>query len=520
MQEEFDALTLNHTWTLVPPPPGANIVSGKWIFRHKYNSDGSLSRHKARWVVRGFSQQPGVDFDETFSPVVKPATIRIVLSLSLTNNWPIHQLDVKNAFLHGYLDEVVYSQQPSGFTDPQHPTHVCRLLKSLYGLKQAPRAWFQRFSTHARTLGFVESKSDASLFILRRGASTAYLLLYVDDIILTASSQAFLTTITTSLAHEFAMKDLGPLHHFLGISVTRTPTSLHLSQKQYLLDVLSRAGMRDCHPVSTPIDTHSKLSATAGSLFPDPTLYRSLAGALQYTTLTRPEISYAVQQICLHMHAPRDSHFSLIKRVLRYLKGTLDHGLTLHRSSTNSLVAYSDADWVGFPDTRRSTSGYCIYLGDNLISWSSRRQTTVSRSSAEAEYRAVATCVAETCWVRHILQELHCPIHTATMVYCDNVSAVYMTANPVHHRRTKHIELDIHFVREKVALGAVRVLHVPSSSQYADIFTKGLPVMMFREFRSSLHVDPLPGSDCGGVLEKDTADAVDKLGVHAKELEI
>jgi hypothetical protein len=514
MQEEFDALTLNQTWTLVPSPPGANIVSGKWIFRHKFNSDGSLSRHKARWVVRGFSQQAGIDFDETFSPVVKPATIRIVLSLSLTNNWPIHQLDVKNAFLHGHLNEVVYSQQPSGFNDPQHPTHVCRLLKSLYGLKQAPRAWFQRFSSHARSLGFVESKSDASLFILRRGTDLAYLLLYVDDIILTASSQAFLTTITTALSHEFAMKDLGPLHHFLGISVTRTPTSLHLSQKQYLLDVLSRAGMSDCHPVSTPTDTQSKLSATSGSPFPDPSLYRSLAGALQYATLTRPEIAYAVQQICLHMHAPRDSHFSLIKRVLRYLKGTLDLGLVLYRSSTHSLVAYSDADWAGCPDTRRSTSGFCMYLGDNLISWSSRRQTTVSRSSAEAEYRAVATCVAESCWVRQILQELHRPIHHATIVYCDNVSAVYMSANPVHHRRTKHIELDIHFVREKVAIGDVRVLHVPSSSQFADIFTKGLPTLLFREFRSSLHVDPLPGSACGGVLEKDTAVAQPTWSTH------
>jgi hypothetical protein len=205
------------------------------------------------------------------------------------------------------------------------------------------------------------------------------------------------------------------------------------------------------------------------------------------------------------MHAPRDSHFSLIKRVLRYLKGTLDLGLVLHRSSTHSLVAYSDADWAGCPDTRRSTSGFCMYLGDNLISWSSRRQTTVSRSSAEAEYRAVATCVAESCWVRQILQELHRPIHHATIVYCDNVSAVYMSANPVHHRRTKHIELDIHFVREKVAIGDVRVLHVPSSSQFADIFTKGLPTLLFREFRFSLHVDPLPGSACGGVLEKDTA---------------
>jgi hypothetical protein len=529
MQEEFDALTLNHTWELVPPPPGANIVSGKWVFRHKYNPDGSLSRHKARWVVRGFSQQHGVDFDETFSPVIKPATIRIVLSLATSNSWPIHQLDVKNAFLHGHLDEVVYSQQPSGFVDSQHPTHVCRLLKSLYGLKQAPRAWFQRFASFVRTIGFTESKSDASLFILHRNNNIAYLLLYVDDIILTASNTTLLRSIIQSLSGEFAMKDLGTLHHFLGISVTRTAAGLHLSQRQYILDILSRAGMRDCHPVQTPIDTKAKLSGLVGKPVTDPSLYRSLAGALQYATLTRPEIAYAVQQVCLHMHDPKEPHFHLIKRILRYLKGTIHHGLLIHSSSSHSLTAYSDADWAGCPDTRRSTSGFCMFLGDNLISWSSRRQTTVSRSSAEAEYRAVATAVAESCWVRQLLQELHRPIDSATIVYCDNVSAVYLSANPVQHRRTKHIELDIHFVREKVALGAVRVLHVPSTSQFADIFTKGLPTALFHDFRTSRHVAALPGSDCGGVLEYDqttvsgrsdppvyTAPAAAHLGVQAK----
>ena len=214
-------------------------MSGKWIFRHKFNFDGSLARHKARWVVRSFSQQHGIDYDETFSPVVKPTTIRIVPSLAVSNNWQIHQLDVKNAFLHGHLDEVVYGQQPSGFLDPQHPTHVCRLLKSLYGLKQAPRAWFQRFSSYARSIGFLESKSDASLFIYRHGSDTAYLLLYVDDIILIASTPILLSKLTTSLGHEFGMKDLGSLHHFLGISVTKTTSGHHLSQHQYILDILS-----------------------------------------------------------------------------------------------------------------------------------------------------------------------------------------------------------------------------------------------------------------------------------------
>ena len=221
--------------------------------------------------------------------------------------------------------------------------------------------------------------------------------------------------------------------------------------------------MHDCQPSRTPVDTTFKLSSD-GEPFSDPTLYRSLTGALQYLTLTRPELSYAVQQACLYMHDPRVPHHNHIKCILRYLKGTLDHGLHINSSSPTTLTAYSDADWAGCPDTRRSTSEYCVFLGNNLVSWSSKWQVTVSRSSAEAEYRAVAHTVAETVWLRQLLSQLHYPIHQATIVYCDNVSAIYMSSNPVQHRRTKHIEIDIHFVREKVALGQVRVLHVPTTA--------------------------------------------------------
>ena len=213
MEEEHSALLKNHTWDLVPRPPWANIVTGKWIFKHKFQSDGSLERHKARWVLRGFTQRPGVDFDETFSPVVKPATVRTVLSLALSRHWPIHQLDVKNAFLHGNLTETVYCQQPSGFEDSAHPDYVCHLKKSLYGLKQAPRAWYSRMATHLLSLGFAEAKSDTSLFVYQCGSDTAYLLLYVDDIVLTASSTGLLRQIISALQREFSMKDqIGRAH--------------------------------------------------------------------------------------------------------------------------------------------------------------------------------------------------------------------------------------------------------------------------------------------------------------------
>ncbi|GKA39501.1 ribonuclease H-like domain-containing protein [Tanacetum coccineum] len=487
MVDEYNALISNGTWALVPRPANVNIVRSMWLFKHKFNADGSLSRYKARLVANGRSQQQGIDFDETFSPVVKPATIRTVLSLAVTRDWPIHQLDVKNAFLHGQLSETVYMHQPPGFVDSAHPDYVCHLQRSLYGLKQAPRAWFQRFASFITRVGFQHSKTDTSLFVYHMGSDVAYLLLYVDDIILTASSTALLQRIITLLHSEFAMTDLGSLNYFLGVSAQRSKSGLFLSQSKFAEEILERAHMQHCNPCKTPVDTESKLGSD-GDPVSDPTLYRSLAGALQYLTFTRPDISYAVQQICLYMHDPRDPHFTALKRILRYVRGTIDHGLQLYVSSTSQLTAYTDADWAGCPVTRRSTSGYCVFLGDNLLSWSAKRQVTLSRSSAEAEYRGVANVVAETAWIRNLLLELHTPLFTATLVYCDNVSAVYLSTNPVQHQRTKHIEIDIHFVREYVASGQVRVLHVPFRFQYADIFTKGLPTALFLEFRSSLNV--------------------------------
>ncbi|XP_035832909.1 uncharacterized mitochondrial protein AtMg00810-like [Helianthus annuus] len=329
------------------------------------------------------------------------------------------------------------------------------------------------------------------------GLDTAYLLLYVDDIVLTASSTALLNDIIGTLSREFAMTDSGRLHHFLGIKVTRGPNGLFLDQAQYTKDIISRASMSLCKPCTTPVDLSSKLSATDGPLFHDPTLYRSLAGALQYLTFTRPDISYAVQQICLVMHEPREPHFSFLKRIIRYLQGTIDYGIRIVKSATHSLLAYSDTDWGGCPDSRRSTSGYCVFLGDNLISWSSKRQPTISRSSAEAEYRGVANAVAEATWIRNLLLELCLLLRQASVIYCDNVSAIYLSNNPVQHQRTKHREIDIHFVREKVRVGDIRVLHVPTSLQYADIFTKGLPRYLFQSFRSSLSVCPTPAQTAG-----------------------
>ncbi|XP_021985143.1 uncharacterized mitochondrial protein AtMg00810-like [Helianthus annuus] len=384
-----------------------------------------------------------------------------------------------------------------GVRHPDFPDHVYGLKKSLYGLKQAPRAWYQRFTDFVSLQGFTQSKSDASLFIYRHGHHTAYLLIYVDDIILTTSSDTLRQHLMSALVGEFAMRDLGPLTYFLGIYVTRTGDHMFLSQQAYARDIIHRAAMDTCKSVATPVDTNPKLGDTSVPIFNDPTLYRSLAGALQYLIFTRSDISYVLHQICMHMHSTSEAHWNALKRIIRFLQGTSDFGLHLSPASILSLLAYTDVDWAGCPDTRRSTSGYCVYLGDNLLSWSSKRQPTVSRSSAKAEYRGVANVVAEICWIRNLLLELNRPLSRATLVYYDNVSTIYLSGNPVQHQHTKHIELDIHFVHEKVQQGCVRILHVPSRYQVADIFTKGLPRVLFDDFRSSLNIRPPTASIAG-----------------------
>jgi hypothetical protein len=294
MEEEYEALMSNGTWELVPRHQDSNVVTGKWVFTHKLCADGALDRYKARWVLQGFTQCHRVNYDEIFSPVVKPATAPTVLATAISRDWPIQQLNVKNAFLHDTLSETVFCCQPTGFADPARSDLVYRLRKSLYGLKQAPRAWYSRFATYLTTLGFIEAKSNTSLFILRRGSDTVYLLLYVDDIILTASSTGLLRCTISVLQREFAMKDLGPLHHFLGITVERRPDGLFLHQCTYTLDILKRAVMVDCKPCTTPVDLQTKLAGDSGPLVDDASQFQSIAGALQYLTFTRSDIAYAV----------------------------------------------------------------------------------------------------------------------------------------------------------------------------------------------------------------------------------
>jgi histone deacetylase 1/2 len=338
----YVALMKNKTWHLVPPKKGINVIDSKWVWKKKYKANGSLDKYKARLVSKGFKQRYVIDYEETFSHVVKLATIRIILSVVVSQGWSLRQLDVSNAFLHGRLEEVVYMKQPPGYEDKKLPSYICKLDNALYGLKQALRAWYSRLSTKLQMLDFKPSKADTSLFFFKRGSLIMFVLVYVDDIIVASSVPSATTTLLKQLNKEFALKDLGDLHYFLGIEVSKARDVIILTQEKYSNDVLKRVGMTQCKPVSSPLSTSEKLSLHEGTVLgpKDATNYRSVVGALPYLTLTRPDISFAVNKVCQFLHAPTIVHWAAVKRILRYLQQSTKLGLKIGRSSSLLVVLF------------------------------------------------------------------------------------------------------------------------------------------------------------------------------------
>jgi hypothetical protein len=476
------------------------VVRNKWVFKLKQQADGTIDRYKARLVAKGFDQEAGVDFHETFSPVIKPATIRLVLALAVHFNWVVHQLDISNAFLHGYLEEEVLMEQPHGFEDPTFPNHVCRLHKSIYGLKQSPRAWFMRLSQALLELGFSNSVVDTSLFIFHQQHVHVFLLIYVDDILVSNNSLSTVSGLIRHLQCEFAVKDLGPLSYFLGIQATRLSNALYLTQSKYVTDLLRRTHMDGAKLASTPCTTAGKLSRFDGEPLANPSTYRHIVGALQYCTLTRPDIAYSVNQLCQFLQSPTTVHMIAAKRVLRYLKGTLDFGLCYSRGSLQ-LNGYYDSDWAGSPDDRKSTTGYGLYLGPCLVSWATKKQSIVAKSSTEVEYQSMALAVAEMYWLRMLLQELRVPLLLTPCLWVDNLGALSLSSNAVFHARTKHIEVDYHFIREKIFNKDLLARCISTHAQPSDIFTKGLSKARFLLLRGKLMVASLPINLRGNVKE-------------------
>lgn len=484
MADESAAMDANHTWTVTSLPLGKHTIGCKWLYKIKYKSDGSIERYKARLVAKGYTQQEGLDFIETFSPVAKLVTVKVLLALAASQRWSLLQLDVNNAFLHGDLFEEVYMDIPLGYPIPAHSATpplklACRLHKSIYGLKQASRQWYAKFSQALLRIGFIQSKSDYSLFTKGSGTSFVALLVYVDDILITGPSPSSITVLKEYLHSHFKLKDLGPARYFLGLEIALSQQGIVLSQRQYVLQLLEDAGFLACKPVSIPIDPNTALCTSADDPLVDGVLYRRLVGRLLYLTLTRPDITFAVHRLTQFLQQPRMTHLHAVHHLLRYLKNNPGQGLFFSADSSFQLRAFADADWGSCPDTRRSTTGFCIFLGESLVSWKAKKQQTVSRSSAEAEYRALATVTSEIVWLQQLLQDFHIGITSPAVLFCDNLAAIHIATNPMFHERTKHIEIDCHFVRDRLLSGHIKLLPVRSKHQLADLYTKALPSPRF-----------------------------------------
>ena len=398
MTNEITALEINDTWNIVDLPASKHAIGCKWVYKVKLKSDGTLERYKARLVAKGYNQCEGLDYYETFSPVAKLTTIRTLLAVAAVKQWHLHQLDVNNAFLHGHLDEEVYMTLPPGF-HTKGESKVCKLNKSIYGLKQASRQWFAEFSAALLNFGFVQSKADYTLFTRILKGSFIALLVYVDDVIIASDSSTEVSSFISLLNDRFKLKDLGQLKFFLGLEIARSELGISVCQRKYALEVLEDAGLLASKPVHFPMESNLQLSKDTGDPLADPTIYRRLVGRLLYLTITRPDISFAVQMLSQFMAAPRVPHLAAATRVLRYIKSSPAQGLFFSVKCNLQLKAFCDSDWAGCVDSRRSVTGFCIFLDNSLISWKSKKQTTVSRSSAEAEYRAMASTCCEIVWL-------------------------------------------------------------------------------------------------------------------------
>ncbi|CAH9097621.1 unnamed protein product [Cuscuta epithymum] len=335
MQSEIRALENNQTWVMEPLPPGKMALGCKWVYKIKYNSDGTVERFKARLIVFGNHQQEGIDYTETFAPVAKMVTVRLFLAVAAAKNWELHQMDVHNAFLHGDLDEVVYMKPPPGFCSSR-PGQVCRLKKSLYGLRQAPRCWFAKLSASLKQYGFQQSYSDYSLFTLTQGSAQLFILIYVDDLIIVGNDSSAIARFKSYLHNCFHMKDLGFLKYFLGIEVARSADGIFLCQRKYTLDIISETGLLGAKPTHFPIEQNHNLAISQSDFLADPEAYRRLVGRLLYLSFTRPDLAYAVHILSQFMQAPRQDHWTAALRVVRYLKGTPGQGILL--SSTCDLT--------------------------------------------------------------------------------------------------------------------------------------------------------------------------------------
>jgi transposase InsO family protein len=496
MEEEMESMKSNQVWELVDLPKGRKAIGNKWVLKIKRNADGSIERYKARLVAKGYTQQEGIDYEETFSPVVRFTSIRLILAIVANLDLELHQMDVKTAFLNGELEEEIYMEQPIAFIKQGQEHKVCRLLKSIYGLKQSSRQWYIRFHNAIISYDFKMINEDHCVYIKRSKDKFIILSLYVDDILIAGNDKEYVETIKGWLSSNFEMKDMGEATYILGVKISRdrSKRSLSLSQEPYINKVLERFNMKDCKPIDTPISKGEVLSQNLCPKTPQEkeqmknVPYASAVGSLMYAMMcTRPDICYAVGMVSRYQSDPGQAHWKAVKRILRYLKGTAGYSLC-YQGGDMQLRGYTDADWGGDLDERKSTSGYVFLLNNGAISWSSKKQSCIALSTMEAEFVAFSAAVQEAVWLKRFL--IHLGVFQGAVdpvtVNCDSQAAIAYTKDPKYHGKTKHIDIKYNFVRDMVAQKEVNMKYISTHEMVADPFTKPIVKDVFYRHVKSL----------------------------------
>jgi uncharacterized membrane-anchored protein YhcB (DUF1043 family) len=476
MKQEIDSLKTNQTWTLMTPPKGRKIIKNKWVYKIKRDRDGN-EIYKARLVAKGFTQKEGIDYQQTYAPVVKYETVRIMLAIAANKNLLLIQFDVKTAFLYGTITEELYMDQPEGFQDGT--SNVCRLNKGIYGLKQSPRAWNNRIAKVLIDNGLQQLETDNCIFVDKR--SLLFVVLYVDDGLVIGKTKEHLAKILASIKGEFEIT-VSPVRKYIGLEIDQDPKGITIRQEEYIKKILKQFNMEDSNPVATPSTPEIKKST---ELVTAP--YREAVGALMFlANISRPDIAFATGKVARSVENPTQSDWLNVKRIMRYLKGTSDLGITYPREGELHLEAYCDSDYGGDEKTRKSTTGLIITLNDSPVIWASRLQRTVSISTTEAEYNALTEVTKEVLWTRDLLQEINLDQTNPTKIKCDNQSTLKIANNEEACRRTKHMAIKVRFVRDEIKRGTIETEHVPTKQQKADCLTKSLTKENFQTNRNSL----------------------------------